>query len=160
MKSLSFFERREIIDTFCNSGRPFSSVLNPRQEKIIRWYFGLNKSRKKLTLVAIAHKFQISPVAVYSILFVSLFKLKYPHLPVGKSFQSKTFQKGKIILADFFKRGLFLSASLNKKQETFIRLRYGLDGRKPLTLQAIGKRYGITRESVRKTNLRSLQKLK
>jgi hypothetical protein len=160
MKALSFFERQEIIDTFCNSGRSFSSVLNPSQEKIIRWYFGLNKSRKKLTLVAIANKFQISSPVVYSILFVSLFKLKNPHLPVGKIFQGKTFQKGRIILDDFFKRGLFLSALLNKKQEIFIRLRYGLDGRKPLTLQAIGDRYGVTREFIRKTNLRSLQKLK
>src|SRR5579862_2637208 len=31
IESLSFFERREIINTFCNSGQAFSSLLNPLQ---------------------------------------------------------------------------------------------------------------------------------
>ena len=159
IKSLSYFERHKILDTFCNSGFSFSSILNPLQIKIIHLYFGLNKSQKSLNNTAIGRKFQISPAVVRGNLISGLRRMKYPHLPVGKSFQSESFQKGKKILDTFFKHGLFLSALLNKKQETFIRLRYGLDGRKPITLQAIGKRYGVTRESVRKTILRSLQKL-
>ena len=160
MESLSYFERRKIVDTFCNSGRSFSSVLNPRQEKVVRLYFGLNHSPKPLNKTEIGRKLQITGPAVRSILLVSLRRLKYPHLPIGKSFQSQTYQKGRKILDDFFKKGRSLSTVLNEKQEKFIRMRYGLDGRKPMTLQDIGKRYQITRESVRKTNLRSLRKLK
>jgi len=38
-------------------------------------------------------------------------------------------------------------------------LRYGLDGEDPMTLKEVGKRLGVTREWVRKIEIRALQKL-
>ncbi len=159
LETLSFFERREIVDTFCNSGHSLSSVLTPRQEKIIRWHFGLNKSKKSLNMTAIARKLRVTGPTVRSIIFTSLRRLTYPHLPVGIGLQCKSFQNKKKVLDDYFKTGRSLSDVLDKKETAIIQLRYGLDGRKSSTLQAIGNQYGVTREAVRMTILRSLQKL-
>lgn len=38
-------------------------------------------------------------------------------------------------------------------------LRFGLDGDQPLTLQEVGRRLGVTREWVRKIELRAVKKL-
>ncbi len=46
------------------------------------------------------------------------------------------------------------------RDATVVRLRYGLDGHHPLTLDEVGELYGITRERVRQLELRSLKRLR
>ena len=55
------------------------------------------------------------------------------------------------------KRALSL---LTDRERTVIELRYGLTGREPLTLEQIGRDFGITRERVRQIESNSLRKLK
>jgi RNA polymerase primary sigma factor len=49
---------------------------------------------------------------------------------------------------------------LNEQEKSIIVLRYGLDDGEPQTLQAIGKRFGVTRERVRQVELKALEKLR
>ena len=49
---------------------------------------------------------------------------------------------------------------LNDRERTVVSLRYGLEGATPLTLKKIGKRLGVTREWVRKIELKALAKLR
>ena len=48
---------------------------------------------------------------------------------------------------------------LDDRERTILSLRYGLEGATPLTLKEIGKRLGVTREWVRKIELRAVRKL-
>jgi RNA polymerase primary sigma factor len=48
---------------------------------------------------------------------------------------------------------------LDARERTVVALRYGLDGERPLTLKEVGRRLGVTREWVRKIELRAVQKL-
>jgi RNA polymerase primary sigma factor len=48
---------------------------------------------------------------------------------------------------------------LDSRERTILNLRYGLDGESPLTLKEIGRRLGVTREWVRKIELRAVRKL-
>lgn len=48
---------------------------------------------------------------------------------------------------------------LDGRERTVITLRFGLEGQEPLTLKEIGRRLGITREWVRKIELRAVRKL-
>jgi len=48
---------------------------------------------------------------------------------------------------------------LDSRERTILALRHGLEGESPLTLQEIGRRLGITKEWVRKIELRALRKL-
>ena len=50
--------------------------------------------------------------------------------------------------------------SLPPRDATVIRLRFGLEGRQPLTLDEVGELYGITRERVRQLEKRSLKRLR
>lgn len=50
-------------------------------------------------------------------------------------------------------------ARLEERERVVIALRFGLDGRPPLTLRQVGDRLGITREWVRKIEQRAVQKL-
>ena len=59
------------------------------------------------------------------------------------------------------REGLKLALSLLADRErTVIELRYGLTGREPMTLEEIGRGFGITRERVRQIESNSLRKLK
>ena len=49
---------------------------------------------------------------------------------------------------------------LDVRERTILELRYGLKGEEPLTLKDIGVRLGITREWVRKIEIRALHKLR
>jgi RNA polymerase primary sigma factor len=49
---------------------------------------------------------------------------------------------------------------LPARDARLIRLRYGLDGRKPMTLDEVGELYGITRERVRQLETRCLKRLR
>jgi RNA polymerase primary sigma factor len=48
---------------------------------------------------------------------------------------------------------------LDSRERTILALRYGLDGESPQTLKSIGRRLGVTREWVRKIELRALRKM-
>jgi len=48
---------------------------------------------------------------------------------------------------------------LDARERTILALRHGLEGESPLTLKEIGRRLGVTREWVRKIELRALRKL-
>lgn len=48
---------------------------------------------------------------------------------------------------------------LDHRERTILALRYGLEGELPLTLKEIGRRLGVTREWVRKIELRAVRKL-
>ena len=49
---------------------------------------------------------------------------------------------------------------LNPREQDVLRLRYGLDGEIPLTLEQIGDRFGITRERIRQIEWKALRKLR
>jgi RNA polymerase primary sigma factor len=48
---------------------------------------------------------------------------------------------------------------LDARERTILILRYGLEGESPLTLKEIGRRLGVTREWVRKIEIRAVRKL-
>ncbi len=51
-------------------------------------------------------------------------------------------------------------AELPPREEEVLRLRFGLETGKPMTLRQIGERYGVTRERVRQLELRALARLR
>ena len=50
--------------------------------------------------------------------------------------------------------------SLNPREQEVIKLRYGLGGKNPMTLEDVGKKFGVTRERVRQIEGKALRKLK
>ncbi|QDV36031.1 sigma-70 family RNA polymerase sigma factor [Tautonia plasticadhaerens] len=48
---------------------------------------------------------------------------------------------------------------LDDRERTILTLRFGLEGREPMTLKEIGRRLGVTREWVRKIEVRAVRKL-
>lgn len=51
-------------------------------------------------------------------------------------------------------------ASLQPREQTVLRLYFGLDGEGPMTLEQIGARFGVTRERIRQIKARALAKLR
>ncbi len=49
---------------------------------------------------------------------------------------------------------------LSKREKTIIKLRFGIGGEGPLTLEEIGNIIGVTRERVRQIQNKSIEKLK
>ena len=49
---------------------------------------------------------------------------------------------------------------LSPREEMVIRLRYGLDGGSPMTLEAIALQYGVTRERIRQVEGKAVKKLR
>lgn len=54
----------------------------------------------------------------------------------------------------------FVIETLKPKEQQIISLLYGLNGELPLTLEEVGKKMGVTRESIRQTKVKILTKLK
>jgi len=50
--------------------------------------------------------------------------------------------------------------SLNEREVTILRRRYGLDGEQEKTLEQIGLEYGLTRERIRQIENAALKKLR
>ena len=48
---------------------------------------------------------------------------------------------------------------LDARERTIVSLRFGLDGNEPMTLKEVGRRLGVTREWVRKIEVRAVKKL-
>lgn len=53
-----------------------------------------------------------------------------------------------------------LLGSLDEREAAIVRMRYGLDGKEPMTLKEIGKSIGLTRERVRQIEADTLKKLR
>ena len=49
---------------------------------------------------------------------------------------------------------------LRPREQEVLRLRYGLAGEEPMTLEEIGRRYGVTRERIRQIEMNALRKLR
>ncbi|HAI12005.1 MAG TPA: RNA polymerase subunit sigma [Phycisphaerales bacterium] len=49
--------------------------------------------------------------------------------------------------------------TIDEREATILRLRYGLDGNEPLTLKEIGREIGLTRERVRQLEIEALDRL-
>lgn len=50
--------------------------------------------------------------------------------------------------------------SLTEREGKVLRMRFGLDGNKPLTLEEVGKVFGVTRERIRQIESKALRKLR
>lgn len=51
-------------------------------------------------------------------------------------------------------------STLKDREQEVVRMRYGLGDRDKMTLEEIGKLYGVTKECIRQTELRALKKMK
>ena len=51
-------------------------------------------------------------------------------------------------------------SELSDREEQVIRLRYGLNDKKPKTLEEVGKIFGVTRERIRQIEAKAIKKLK
>ena len=51
-------------------------------------------------------------------------------------------------------------ATLSEKENRIIHMRFGLGGRKPMTLEEIGEIYNVTRERIRQIEAKAIKKLK
>src|SRR5258706_466974 len=66
----------------------------------------------------------------------------------------------KPVEGDNIRHLLDLLDSIDEREATILRLRYGLDGEDPMTLKQIGERIGLTRERVRQIEHEALSKLR
>jgi len=49
---------------------------------------------------------------------------------------------------------------LPERERTILQMRFGLTGEDPMTLEQVGKRFGVTRERIRQMEIRTLKRLK
>jgi RNA polymerase primary sigma factor len=51
-------------------------------------------------------------------------------------------------------------ASLSDREAKVLKMRFGLDGQKPMTLEEVGREFGVTRERIRQIESKALRKLR
>ncbi len=51
-------------------------------------------------------------------------------------------------------------SSLSDRESKVLRMRFGLDGKNPMTLEEVGREFGVTRERIRQIEAKALRKLK
>jgi len=51
-------------------------------------------------------------------------------------------------------------SALSERENKVLRLRFGLEGQRPLTLEEVGREFGVTRERIRQIEAKALRKLK
>lgn len=66
---------------------------------------------------------------------------------------------GEVIMKQLKKDVISLLDVLSEKERTIIELRYGIGGKKPMSLKEIGDSYSLTKERIRQIEKRALQKL-
>ncbi len=49
---------------------------------------------------------------------------------------------------------------LPEREAEILTMHYGLDGNEPMTLEEIGKKYGVTRERIRQVKEKAIRRLK
>src|SRR3972149_1119713 len=66
-------------------------------------------------------------------------------------------QASRELLKENIEEGL---ASLTDREARVLRMRFGLDGKNPMTLEEVGREFGVTRERIRQIEAKALRKLK
>ena len=66
-------------------------------------------------------------------------------------------QASKQLLKDHLEEVL---GSLSEREAKVLKLRFGLEGTKAMTLEEVGKVFGVTRERIRQIEAKALRKLK
>ena len=51
-------------------------------------------------------------------------------------------------------------ASLSDREAKVLKMRFGLSGQKPMTLEEVGREFGVTRERIRQIESKALRKLR
>ena len=51
-------------------------------------------------------------------------------------------------------------SSLSDREARVLKMRFGLGGKRPMTLEEVGKEFGVTRERIRQIEAKALRKLK
>lgn len=51
-------------------------------------------------------------------------------------------------------------AALSEREAKVLRMRFGLGGKRPMTLEEVGREFGVTRERIRQIEAKALRKLK
>ncbi|MFU8829993.1 MAG: sigma-70 family RNA polymerase sigma factor, partial [Phycisphaerales bacterium] len=67
--------------------------------------------------------------------------------------------EGEMLRRDEMQTVLKLLDAIDEREARVLRLRFGLDGKEPLTLKQIGAEIGLTRERVRQIEVEALRKL-
>ncbi len=65
-----------------------------------------------------------------------------------------------LIRSSFEKQIQTIVSELDEKERDVIRMRFGLDGEEPRTLQEIGERLGLSRERIRQIESKAKEKLR
>ena len=68
-------------------------------------------------------------------------------------------EKVQRLLSEQIKRGFCFSCEIDEREAKILKLHYGLDGHKPMTLKQIGNKFGLTRERIRQIQREALTKL-
>ena len=50
--------------------------------------------------------------------------------------------------------------TLSDREAKVLKMRFGLDGYRPMTLEEVGREFGVTRERIRQIEAKALRKLK
>jgi len=51
-------------------------------------------------------------------------------------------------------------STLTDRESRVLKLRFGINGSKPMTLEEVGREFGVTRERIRQIEAKALRKLK
>jgi RNA polymerase primary sigma factor len=78
--------------------------------------------------------------------FIEDDELARPHMAIDKKFRAEELQS--------------VLGALSHRERKVIELRYGLTGEDPMTLEEVGRYFGVTRERIRQIETRTLFKLK
>lgn len=67
---------------------------------------------------------------------------------------------GKVEFEDMRSDILNVISTLKEREQEVVKMRYGLEDNSKMTLEEIGKLYGVTKECIRQTELRALKKMR
>jgi len=110
-----------------------------------------------ITVERVQHIFQIAqrPVSLETPLSVEDDNM-LGDLIEDKDTEAPDIQTVSNVVKEYVKNAL---GALSDREAEIIRLRFGIDGNEPQTLESVGKRFGITRERVRQIEVVALKKL-